>query len=83
MELKDIDPIYVIGVIAGLAIIGAAVLYLQAKQSTKKSSTKKTRSRKSTTPIEVSSPPRIKKDAVGSVSTPAGRRSARIARKAD
>ena len=72
-----------VGLLIGLAIFGASLLALRGKHSTNDISEKST-SRQSTPIKGHQTPPRqIKKTAAatGSVHTPAGRRSARIARK--
>ena len=73
-----------ISFIVGLAIIGGVVLYLQGKYGAKSAAGKKRATKTSTKSAPVSPPrPKINKNEVGSVHTPAGRRSARLARKAD
>ena len=68
-----------------MAVIGGVALYLQGKKSVKKKTTETVKKSKTTgTPAPMSpARPRISKSATGSVATPAGRRSARIARKTE
>jgi gas vesicle protein len=71
-----------IGILVGLAVIAASAVFLRSKGGKAAKKKKSTSSKNQSTNSEVSStPPRISKAAVGSVATPAGRRSARIARK--
>ena len=66
----------------GLAVIVASVIFFGKKNGfAKPEKGKITKQTTPLTPVEPSSPPRISNTAVGSITTPAGRRSARLARK--
>eukprot|EP00804_Cyclotella_cryptica_P031163 CCRYP_011757-RB/>CCRYP_011757-RB protein AED:0.39 eAED:0.39 QI:148/1/1/1/0/0/4/1493/86 len=82
MDRKEIDPTFLIGVFVGLAVIVASILFIRTKKGFAKPEKEKTT--KQITPLSPaapSSPLRTTKPAVGSITTPAGRRSARLARK--
>lgn len=66
----------------GLAVIVVSVMFYRTKNGfAKPEKGKSTKQITPLTPVAPSTPPKISKTAVGSITTPAGRRSARLARK--